>query len=32
MEAASTYLEQVSKRWDDALDRLKQFVEEGEKQ
>jgi len=31
MEAASTYLEQVSKRWDDALDRLKQFVEEGDK-
>jgi DNA-binding transcriptional ArsR family regulator len=32
MEAASSYLEQVSKRWDDALGRLKQFVEEGEKQ
>ncbi len=32
MEAARTYLEQVSKRWDDALDRLKKFVEEGEKQ
>jgi len=32
MEAASTYLEQVSKRWDDALDRLRQFVEQGEKQ
>ena len=28
MEAARTYLEHVSKRWDDALDRLKQFVEE----
>jgi len=32
MEAARTYLEQVSKRWDDALDRLKQFVEKGERQ
>ena len=32
MEVARTFLEQVSKRWDDALDRLKQFVEEGEKQ
>jgi DNA-binding transcriptional ArsR family regulator len=31
MEAARTYLEQVSKRWDGALERLKQFVEEGEK-
>ena len=28
MEAARTYLEHVSKRWDDALERLKQFVEE----
>ena len=28
MEAARTYLEHVSKRWDAALDRLKQFVEE----
>ena len=28
MDAARTYLEQVSKRWDQALDRLKQFVEE----
>ena len=28
MEAARTYLEHVSKRWDDALDRLKHFVEE----
>jgi len=27
MEAARTYLEHVSKRWDQALDRLKQFVE-----
>jgi DNA-binding transcriptional ArsR family regulator len=27
MEAARTYLEHVSKRWDAALDRLKQFVE-----
>jgi len=27
MEAARTYLERVSKRWDAALDRLKQFVE-----
>ena len=27
MEAARTYLEHVSKRWDEALDRLKQFVE-----
>src|SRR4029077_8465012 len=27
MEAARTYLERVSKRWDQALDRLKQFVE-----
>ncbi len=32
MEAASTYLERVSKRWDEALGRLKQFVEEGDKQ
>ena len=28
MEVARTYLEYVSKRWDEALDRLKQFVEE----
>ncbi len=28
MEAARTYLLHVSKRWDEALDRLKQFVEE----
>ncbi len=28
MEAARTYLEHVSKRWDEALDRLKQFVED----
>jgi len=28
MEAARTYLEQVSRRWDKALDRLKRFVEE----
>ena len=28
MEAARTYLERVSKRWDEALDRLKQFVEQ----
>jgi DNA-binding transcriptional ArsR family regulator len=28
MEAARTYLEHVSKRWDEALDRLKHFVEE----
>ena len=28
MEAVGAYLEQVSKRWDEALDRLKQFVEE----
>jgi DNA-binding transcriptional ArsR family regulator len=28
MEAARTYLEHVSKRWDAALDRLKKFVEE----
>jgi len=28
MEAARTYLEHVSKRWDAALDRLKQFVED----
>jgi DNA-binding transcriptional ArsR family regulator len=28
MEAARTYLEHFSKRWDEALDRLKQFVEE----
>jgi DNA-binding transcriptional ArsR family regulator len=28
MDAARTYLEHVSKRWDQALDRLKQFVEE----
>ena len=28
MDAARTYLEHASKRWDEALDRLKQFVEE----
>jgi len=28
MEAARSYLEHVSKRWDAALDRLKQFVEQ----
>ena len=28
MEAARAYLEHVSKRWDEALDRLKQFVEQ----
>src|SRR5205807_8745445 len=28
MEAAGAYLEHVSKRWDEALDRLKHFVEE----
>jgi hypothetical protein len=28
MEAARAYLEHVSKRWDAALDRLKQFVEQ----
>ncbi|HLQ16738.1 MAG TPA: metalloregulator ArsR/SmtB family transcription factor [Candidatus Eisenbacteria bacterium] len=28
MEAARTYLQHVSKRWDEALDRLKRFVEE----
>src|SRR6266567_6502019 len=28
MEAARTYLDHVSKRWDEALDRLKKFVEE----
>src|SRR5258708_9475222 len=28
MEGARTYLEHVSKRWDEALDRLKQFVAE----
>src|ERR1700687_912654 len=28
MEAARSYLEHVSKRWDEALDRLKRFVEE----
>ena len=28
MEAARSYLEHVSKRWDTALDRLKKFVEE----
>jgi DNA-binding transcriptional ArsR family regulator len=28
MEAARSYLEHVSKRWDDALGRLKKFVEE----
>jgi len=28
MEAARSYLEQVSKQWDEALSRLKKFVEE----
>jgi DNA-binding transcriptional ArsR family regulator len=28
MEVARTYLEHVSQRWDEALGRLKQFVEE----
>jgi DNA-binding transcriptional ArsR family regulator len=28
MEAARAYLEHISKRWDEALGRLKQFVEE----
>jgi len=28
MEAARTYLERVSKRWDEALNRLKRFVED----
>jgi len=28
MEAARSYLEHVSQRWDKALDRLKKFVEE----
>lgn len=28
MEVARTYLEHVSKRWDEALGRLKRFVEE----
>src|ERR1700687_3957081 len=28
MEVARTYLEHVSKRWDEALGRLKKFVEE----
>jgi DNA-binding transcriptional ArsR family regulator len=28
MDAARSYLEHVSKRWDAALDRLKQFVEQ----
>jgi len=28
VEAARSYLEHVSKRWDEALDRLKKFVEE----
>src|ERR1700682_2843586 len=28
MEAARTYLEHVSKRWDEALGRLKKFVED----
>jgi hypothetical protein len=27
MEAARAYLDHVSKRWDQALDRLKRFVE-----
>ena len=27
MDAARSYLEHVSKRWDEALDRLKRFVE-----
>jgi len=28
MEAARAYLDHVSKRWDEALERLKQFVED----
>ena len=28
LEVARTYLDHVSKRWDQALDRLKKFVEE----
>jgi hypothetical protein len=28
VEIARRYLDQVSKRWDEALDRLKTFVEE----
>jgi DNA-binding transcriptional ArsR family regulator len=28
LEVARTYLDHVSKRWDEALDRLKKFVEE----
>jgi DNA-binding transcriptional ArsR family regulator len=28
VEAARRYLDQVSKRWDEALDRLRKFVEE----
>jgi DNA-binding transcriptional ArsR family regulator len=28
MAAARNYLQHISKRWDEALDRLKQFVEE----
>ena len=28
METARTYLDEVSKRWDEALGRLKRFVEE----
>jgi DNA-binding transcriptional ArsR family regulator len=28
LEAAHAYLDQVTKRWDEALHRLKQFVEE----
>jgi hypothetical protein len=28
LEDARGYLEQISKQWDDALDRLKAFVEE----
>ena len=28
MEVARTYLEHISKRWDEALGRLKKFVEE----
>jgi DNA-binding transcriptional ArsR family regulator len=28
MEAARSYLEQVSKQWDEALSRLKKFVED----
>jgi DNA-binding transcriptional ArsR family regulator len=28
LEQAGRYLEQISKRWDEALDRLKRFVED----